>query len=158
VTGSSGQLEATGGHTTWIRADPASVYDALTTGEGLDSWFTSGSEVDPRPGGYIHLRWKNWSSERFTGDDRGPVLEADPPRRFVFQWHPDGDEYATTVEIGLRPDAGGTMVTVEEHGFRNTRSGLQELAATSAGWGEALTILKYRLEHGLRADFGPAPS
>ena len=36
---------------TLVRAKPEKVYDALTTGEGLDAWFTVGSEVDARPGG-----------------------------------------------------------------------------------------------------------
>ena len=43
---------------TFVRAKPEAVYDALTTAEGLDAWFTVGSEVDARPGGSITFRWK----------------------------------------------------------------------------------------------------
>ncbi len=38
-------------HATYVRADPDQVYDAFTTAEGLDAWFTEGADVDPRPGG-----------------------------------------------------------------------------------------------------------
>ena len=37
--------------TTFIKAEPEKVYDALTTSEGLDAWFTEGSEVDRRQAG-----------------------------------------------------------------------------------------------------------
>ncbi len=47
---------------TFIRANPEKVYDAIATAEGLDSWFTDGSEVDARPGGRIKFVWKDWGS------------------------------------------------------------------------------------------------
>ena len=59
-------------HATLVRTSPERVYAAFTTAEGLDSWFTSGASVDPRPG--------------------GPILEAQSPERFVFQWQPDNPD------------------------------------------------------------------
>ena len=35
-------------HATFIRANPEQVYDAFTSADGLDAWFTDGADVDPR--------------------------------------------------------------------------------------------------------------
>ena len=137
-------------HSTLIHTDIGLVYDALTTSRGLDAWFTQGATVDPRPGGEIHFRWVDWGPEHITTQDGGPVLEAVPPHRFVFQWHPDTPDYATTVEINLQSIDGGTIVSLREYGFAGTASGQVAMINCAAGWGEALTMLKFYLEYGVR--------
>jgi len=137
-------------HSTLIHAQPERVYDALTTSNGLDAWFTSGASVNAYPGGEIHFRWVNWGPDHISTEDGGLVLKAIPPEHFVFQWHPDLPEYATTVEINLVPKDGGTIVSLREFGFAHTASGIAALANCASGWGEALTLLKFYLEHGLR--------
>lgn len=137
-------------HSTFIRADPSQVYSALTTAEGLDAWFTQGARVDARPGGEIHFRWVNWGPEHITAEDSGPVLEATPPSRFVFQWHPDLPDYATTVEVDILPAEGGTIVSLREHGYADTPAAQVAMIDCASGWGEALTLLKFYLEYGVR--------
>lgn len=137
-------------HSTLIRADPLRVYQALTTSEGLDAWFTTGASVNAHPGGEIHFRWVNWGPAHLTTEDGGPVLEAIPGSHFVFQWHPDLPDYATTVEINLAKIEGGTIVSLHEHGFADTASGITAMINCATGWGEALTLLKFYLEHSLR--------
>jgi uncharacterized protein YndB with AHSA1/START domain len=136
-------------HSTLIHTDPLRVYHALTTSDGLDAWFTSGARVNAYPGGEIIFRWENWGPEHITTEDGGPVLEAIPPQRFVFQWHPDLPSYATTVEINLKPSEDGTIVSLREHGFAETASGRNAMINCATGWGEALTLLKFYLEHGV---------
>ncbi len=136
-------------HSTLIYTDPLRVYRALTTSEGLDAWFTSGARVKEYPGGEIHFRWENWGPSHITVEDDGTVLEAIPSKRFSFQWHPDLPEYATTVEIDIEPTEGGTIVSLREHGFAETASGIAAMIDCATGWGEALTLLKFYLEHGL---------
>jgi uncharacterized protein YndB with AHSA1/START domain len=143
-------LDMTIQHSTLIRAAPEQVYQALATAEGLDAWFTSGARVDPRPGGSIFFRWQDWGPDRVSGEERSPVLEAVPGSRFVFQWHPDNETYATTVEIDLEPAPEGTIVRLQEHGYQDTPSGREAFVNCATGWGEALTLLKFYLEHGLR--------
>lgn len=138
-------------HATLVRAPRERVWQALTTGDGLDSWFTAGAEVDPRPGGRIVFRWRDWGVDRYTGEDAGSVREIEPPERFAFEWHPGGPTYATTVTLALEPVADGTVVRVVECGFADTAAGLHTLIGNATGWGEALTLLKFRLEHGVRA-------
>jgi uncharacterized protein YndB with AHSA1/START domain len=135
---------------TLIRATPEQVYDALTTGPGLDSWFTSGSRVDPRPGGEIHFQWRNWGPDRINAEDNGQVLEARRPERFVFQWQPDNPSYTTTVEIAFEPVADGVVVRLKEHGYHDTPAGLRHMLGCASGWGEALTLVKFYTEHGLK--------
>jgi uncharacterized protein YndB with AHSA1/START domain len=137
-------------HKTLIHAEAERVFEALTTAEGLDSWFTDGAQVDPRPGGSIHFRWVGWGPEEISAEDGGLVLEAERPRRFVFQWHPDEPSYATTVEINIEAIGDNTIVSLLEHGYHDTPSGRYACLNCAAGWGEALTLLKFYVEHGLR--------
>lgn len=137
-------------HCVLVHADAESVYDALTTADGLNGWFTAGSTVEARPGGEIRLRWKDWGPNRITAEDGGPVLDARRPERFVFQWHPDKPDYATTVEITLEQPGAGTIVHLREHGYEDTPEGRRKMLECAAGWGEALTLMKFYVEHGVR--------
>lgn len=134
---------------TFIRATPEHVYTLLTTGEGWDAWFTSGAKVEPWPGGEIRFRWRNWGPDHIDADDFGAVVEAQEPRRFAFRWHPDGPDYATTVEIDLEPSGEGTVARLRESGYCNTASGIQSMVGCATGWGEAMTLLKFYVEHGI---------
>lgn len=137
-------------HATFVRADPERVYAAFTSAQGLDGWFTQGSSVDAYPGGEIRFRWVEWGPDRVSAEDGGPVLEASYPQRFVFRWQPDDPSYFTTVEVDFEAVEGGTVVRLREHGFRDTPAGRRACLDCAAGWGEALTLLKFHIEHGLR--------
>lgn len=137
-------------HATFVRANPEQVFDAFTSAEGLDAWFTDGASVDPQAGGEIRFRWRDWGPDHVSAVDGGPVLEAMRPERFVFQWHPEDDSYATTVEVDFILVEGGTTIRLREHGYRDTLFSRRCLADCAAGWGEALTLLKVYVEHGIR--------
>ena len=137
-------------HDVLIRAMPERVYDALTTASELDSWFTAGAYVDARPGGEIQWRWQNWGPNHVTAEDGGSILEATRPKRFVFQWHPDSPDYTTTVEFTLEAVDDGTIVRLRESGYHDTPSGRSAILDCASGWGEALTLLKFYVEHGVR--------
>jgi uncharacterized protein YndB with AHSA1/START domain len=136
---------------TLIRTSPERVYDAIATAEGLDSWFTSGSVVDARPGGRIQFVWKDWGPDKYTTESDGPVLEAERGKRFVFQWNPDSGnrELATTIEINLEAVEEGTILRLREYGHENTSTSIAALAECAAGWGEAITLMKFYVEHGI---------
>lgn len=137
-------------HATFVAAAPEKVYDAIATAEGLEAWFTHGATVDARRNGSILFRWKDWGPDHVTGEDGGPVLEAQRPSRFVFQWRPDQPTYATTVELNFEARAHGTVLRVREHGYEDTPSGRRKMLECACGWGEALTLLKFYVEHGIR--------
>ena len=138
---------------TYVGASPRRVYETLATGSGWDAWFTQGADVDTRQGGSIRLRWEGFGAGGYAGQDGGAVLEAEPPRRFVFQWQP-GDS-VTTVAIDLLPRGAGTVVHLEEWGHTDSPGDLAALVDCAAGWGEALTLLKFHLEYGVT--YGEVP-
>ena len=133
---------------TLVRAPRERVYDALTQADELDAWFTTGAEVDPRPGGEMVWRWVDWGPDRITTEDRGPVVEARRPDRYVFRWQ--AVLGGTTVEIDFEERADGTVLRLREHGYPDTPAGWAAFCESSTGWGEALTLLKFYVEHGIR--------
>jgi uncharacterized protein YndB with AHSA1/START domain len=112
-------------------------------------------EIDARPGSTIRFRWVDWSVDHYTTEAGGPVLEATAPTRFVFQWTP-GDS-TTTIAFDLQPLGEGTIVQVHESGHTNSLRDLEALVECASGWGEALTLLKMYLEHGVTYGRVPKP-
>jgi uncharacterized protein YndB with AHSA1/START domain len=105
--------------------------------------------VNAVPAGEIRFHWENWGPNHITEEDGGPVLEANPPKRFVFQWYPDTPDYATTVEIDIKPTEDGTIVSLREYGYADTASTSLAMINYATGWSLALTLLKFYLEHSL---------
>lgn len=137
-------------HSVFIRAPREKVWAAFTTPKGLDGWWgTRGSEIDLRPGGKLTLRWRGWGAEKDINADRDcPILEVLPPKRFVYQWGETADAM-TTVEFDLEERPGGTLLRLREHGFAPTGKGRESFEGNSLGWGEAATLIKFYVEHGV---------
>jgi hypothetical protein len=93
-------------------------------------------------------RWVDWGPDRYTGEDRGPVLEATRPERFVFGWQ--SGLGGTMVEIDFDEHPDGTLLRLREHGYPDTPEGWEQHMSCATGWGEALTLLKFWVEHGVR--------
>jgi len=130
---------------TFIKAAPEKVFDTITSAEGWDAFFTTDMELDPRPGGRITFRWNEWGPDRYTLDAPGKVLEVSRPNRFAFQW----GRRPTTITFELEPQDGGTVLEVTEVGYTNTPEGRRHMLECACGWGEAATLLKFWLEHGV---------
>ncbi|MGW5452162.1 SRPBCC domain-containing protein [Nocardia sp. NPDC003979] len=94
---------------------PAKVWAAITTAEGLASWFGNTAEIDLRPGGDMRMTW----NEGFAADMR--VERVEEPTVFGYTWPinglPDDDPRRTYVEFRLEPAGAGTRLTVVESGF-----------------------------------------
>lgn len=94
---------------------PATVWTALTTAEGLGSWFGQKATIDLRPGGAAQMSWDGG----MTAEMR--VERVEEPRVFGYTWQihglPDDDPRRTYVEFTLEPAGGGTRLTVVESGF-----------------------------------------
>jgi len=138
---------------TFVQAPRDRVYDAFATAKGLNAWFTKGAEFDAKPGELIRFRFQNWGAEHdINVTFPGRVIQAKRPERFVFEWGDDGMVHATTVEITFEERDGGTLVKVREYGFADTPEGMGSLIRNSEGWGEAVTLVKFYLEHGVVYD------
>ncbi|MBP2193233.1 SRPBCC domain-containing protein [Nocardia goodfellowii] len=95
---------------------PEKVWNALTTAEGLGSWFGSRADIDDlRPGGTVRVWWHE------DGPHTLRIQLVEPPSRFAFTWPieglPPSDPRRTRVEFTLRPTPTGTRLTVVEIGF-----------------------------------------
>ena len=101
--------------TVQVAHQPAAVWAALTTAEGLSSWFGNEATIDLRPGGSARMSWENG----FTVDMR--VERVEEPTVFGFTWQvyglPKDDPRRTYVEFTLEPAGSGTRLTVVESGF-----------------------------------------
>src|SRR5689334_5897111 len=141
------------------------VYETLTTATGWDAWFTCGSAID---GGVLVLRWQDVvrAQHRVTlwgghdGELRCPIVASEPPTRFSFQW--TTGEHPTTVDLRLSRRGPGTIVEVTESGHTQADlvpvggvTAAARYALNAAGWGSALEMLKYYLEHGVT--YGKVP-
>ena len=77
----------------------------------------------------------------------GEVIEAVRPNRFAFRWGSEGRQ--TTIRIELATAENGTVLTLTEDGYKDTPEGRAMIVECAAGWGEAITLLKFYIEHGL---------
>ena len=121
---------------------PAVVWAALTTAEGLGTWFgDKGATIDLRPGGAGELTWS-------SGDRAELRIErVDEPTAFGFTWHimglPADDPRRTYVEFTLEPVAAGTRLTVVESGFSQLPDDVHRTAhgGNTDGWASELAEL-----------------
>ena len=105
-----------------IDATPEVVYEVISSPEHLREWWPDDADLDPVPGATGTITF---------GDPASPdaqvvaltVVEADPPRRFVFRWVYDEGESAAPdnsllVTFDLVASGDGTLLRFKETGFR----------------------------------------
>lgn len=73
----------------------------------------------------------------------------DRPSRFAFQWRADSGTYDSSAEATFQAVPEGTLVRMVERGYQDTPAGRQDLLNRASGWAQVLTLMKFRLEHGL---------
>jgi uncharacterized protein YndB with AHSA1/START domain len=132
---------------TFIAASPDRVFDTITDARKWDEFFTTGMELDPRPGGVCSFSWKDWGPDKYTLKAPGKVIDSRRPSLFVFQWGQEGKE--TTIRMELSAMDGGTVIALTEDGYEDTLEGRAMILECASGWGEALTLLKFYIEHGI---------
>lgn len=140
-------------YSTFINAAPERVYEAISTGSGWDCWFTTQATIDARPGGSYRFYWEHFGAERITMTLEGPILEAEPDQAFAFKWRSGSG--MTTVRFVLEPRGVGTVINVTESGYGYDEDDIIACINCACGWGEALTLLKFYLEHELT--YGSVP-
>ncbi len=122
-----------------IAHPPAKVWSALTTAEGLGTWFGNQATIDLRPGGAAQMTWEEGGH---SADMR--VERVEEPSVFGFTWHiyglPDDDPRRTYVEFTLEPVGAGTRLTVVESGFAQLPDDSHDKAygGNTDGWASEL--------------------
>ena len=98
-----------------IARPPDAVWAALTTAEGLGSWFGNEATIDLRQGGSARMTWTGGHAVEMR------VERVEEPTVFGFTWPiyglPEDDPRRTYVEFTLEPTSAGTRLTVVESGF-----------------------------------------
>jgi uncharacterized protein YndB with AHSA1/START domain len=124
-----------------IAHPPDAVWAALTTAEGLGTWFGNEATIDLRPGGTAQMSWTSGDKAQMR------VERVEEPTVFAFTWHiyglPEDDPRRTYVEFTLAPVGGGTQLTVVESGFGQLPDDAHRVAfgGNTEGWGRELAEL-----------------
>jgi uncharacterized protein YndB with AHSA1/START domain len=128
--------------TVQLAQPPERVWAALTTAEGLGTWFGHRAEIDLRVGGQVKLTWDSGDTATLT------IERLEPPRVFGYTWPvhglPEGDPRRTYVEFTLEPTSTGTTLTMVESGFAQLSDAGDHKVAYSGntkGWTNELAEL-----------------
>ena len=138
--------DMTTSHHIQIDAPPERVWEALTTPDQISKWFFGvDTESDWTVGSTLVHRGE-YQGQAY--EDKGEILELDPPRRFVHtHWSPmsglpDTPEHAQRVSWTLEPSDGGTALRVDEENLPSE----QAKAISDQSWPQALDALRSFLE------------
>lgn len=109
-----------------IDAPPATVFEYLTTNDGLTAWMGQYADLDPTPGGRFAVDIAGYPV-------RGEFLQVEYPRRVVVSWGFAGSEDlpagASTVEFLLVETSRGTRLELVHSGLPDT-----EVPGHRHGW------------------------
>jgi uncharacterized protein YndB with AHSA1/START domain len=121
------------------------VYAALTTPEGLSSWWTNDTHGSNQVGGALQFRFDK-------GGFGMTVLEADPDKRVLWRVVEGPDEWVdTTISWDLTRDGDYTIVLFKHQGWKEP---VEFMHHCSTKWAIFLMSLKSLVETGKGA---PAP-
>lgn len=128
-----------------IRATSQRVFDAVSTPEGLDQWWTKKSSGQPHPGAEYEL----WFGPKF--DWRGMVVACVPPSHFELQiTSADQDWMGTRVGFRLEPNGDLTNVHFYHTGWPAAN---EHWRVSSYCWAMYLRIMRRYLEFGERVEY-----
>ena len=130
-------------HGVTIRASPEQVYEALTTAEGIRSWWTRHTVIDPRVGGMGEFAF--FKRAVVT---RVKIDELVPPKRVAWTTissDAPGGWNGTKITFDLRAQGVDTVVAFAHRGFTQADDGF---AKVTGGWWYYLLSLKQYLETG----------
>lgn len=148
----------------YIDDKPETIFKLLTTAVGWNSWFTKETTLDARPGGHMKLVWKDWGVNHVNVHVACEVVEVIPASKFSFWWNNSCDETTgqtlpsndcqenrSLVTFLLEKRGNGTIVHLTDAGYNDMAS----FHMCAVGWGEALTLLKFYVEHGVVSGLVP---
>lgn len=128
-----------------IKARPSTVFDAITTAEGIARWWGPDAgpvlvaEADVRVGGRYRVRFRLLDGTEH--ESSGFYLELIRPERVVMSWRWTGgveDPGESRVEIALRAIAEGTELTFTHSQLHDEES----RRSHEGGWSGALLKLQ----------------
>lgn len=92
-------------------ASPEQVWEAITTGEGMDSWFMGRNEVEPGEGGTVRTAFGGYTPE-------SRITAWEPGRRFAYRTSTADDGRFIAYEFRIEGrEGGGAVVRIVTSGF-----------------------------------------
>ena len=123
-----------------IKASPAQVYDAISTPDGLNRWWTKRSKGTPKDGEEYEL----WFGPEY--DWRAIVTRASAPSEFeLTMTRADADWQGTRVGFRLEGGPDRTLVRFHHIGWPAAN---EHYRISSHCWAMYLRVLRRYLEHG----------
>jgi uncharacterized protein YndB with AHSA1/START domain len=123
-----------------IKAPPTRVFAAVSTANGLDTWWTKSSNGTPATGEEYALSFGpeyEW---------RARVTRCVPDKEFeVEMTHADADWTGTRVGVRLDPRDGATWVQFHHSGWREAN---EHYRISCNCWALYLRVMRRSLEHG----------
>jgi len=133
-------------HETIIKKEAKTVFKLISTSEGWDSWFTDGTIFDPLAEKSFFI-WRDWGPDKVNEKSRIKILELVEPKLVRFLWNFELEGGATEVKLSLKEVDDGTLLSVRESGYEDSKEGREAIVNCSTGWGEAITLIKIYAEH-----------
>lgn len=132
------------------------VFEAVADPDQLSRYFTTGGAKGRMDTGATVM----WDFHDFPGAFPVEVVEVERDRKIVFRWQANEGvsegaplvdvDYKTEVTMIFEPlDDGRTLISVTEHGWRETQAGLNGSYGNCMGWTQMICALKAWLEHGI---------
>jgi uncharacterized protein YndB with AHSA1/START domain len=134
-------------HKVYINFPIKMVFSSLIDSNVWNSWFTTKCYIGKAIGERIDFFWENYGVDQLNISDGGEIIQWKEPSLFGFTWKPG--ESVTSVRFALSVRGRGTVVTLEESGYSDSQEDYEAFKSCSVGWGEALTLFKFYLEHGI---------
>ena len=125
-----------------LHVSPERVYRALTTQEGIRAWWTPDAVLDSRIGGTGEL---GFSDREIVTRIRVDELAAPVRVGWTTVSSSASGWEGTTIRFDLRPEAGGTLLSLEHRGFDRADGGYER---AQRGWCQDLLSLHRYLEAG----------
>lgn len=113
-----------------VEAPPEAVWEALSTGQGLEGWFPPEARVEPGVGGSIFLSWGGGM------EGTGEITVWEPNRRIVWSEPvPPGAPAQILVDFEIQAEeGGGTRLRLVHSGFGASADWDEYYDGVKAGW------------------------
>jgi uncharacterized protein YndB with AHSA1/START domain len=132
-------------HRVGVKAPASEVYAALSTIDGLASWWTTATTGSSKVGGAIAFRFHTEAGDEIGGFDM-EVLELAPEQKVRWRVKAGPDEWVgTDIEFSLSRQDDYTIVMF---GHRNWREEVEFMAHCSTKWATFLLSLRDLVETG----------
>lgn len=135
---------------TRINKPAAEVFRAIVDSGSIIKYFVNRTSSDLKPGQKVTWEWDHYGANEVTVKQviENELIQLGLDSR---NWDKTVDEaYEVTVDIELEAlDAGTTMVSISESGWKHDEAGYRGSHDNCGGWQDMLCCLKAYLEYGI---------